>query len=127
VLKPSSVTLNSYGPTGRFGRTYDPPESVTTLRESPVSVCVIVTVAPGSTAPVSSLTTPDTCEPETACAMAVPAMTTESTAALMKSCNALTLLTSAIVTTEAASDGYGCSHPFTGGRNYHPVNRSDRL
>src|SRR5919106_187956 len=37
---------------------YAPLPSVTTVRVKPVSVCVTITVTPGSTAPLSSLTVP---------------------------------------------------------------------
>ena len=52
------MASNRYGPVGRFGRTYEPLASVTTVRVAPVSVCVAVTVTPGSTAPLSSVTRP---------------------------------------------------------------------
>jgi hypothetical protein len=59
------------GPVGRFGSTYAPFSLVTTLRVSPVSVWVTVTVTPGRTAPLSSATRPlswavDSCAHETA-------------------------------------------------------------
>jgi hypothetical protein len=43
---------------GRFGITQVPVSSVTTVRVNPVSVCVAVTVTPGSTALLSSVTRP---------------------------------------------------------------------
>ena len=52
VRNPCSITSSRYGPVGRFGITYDPSASLTTLRLNPVSVCVAVTVTPGSTAPL---------------------------------------------------------------------------
>src|SRR5512138_116816 len=64
VRKPCSIASMRYGPTGRFVRTYDPLSLVTSLRVNPVSVCVTVTVTPGSTAPLSSVTRPLSCAVE---------------------------------------------------------------
>jgi hypothetical protein len=52
------MTSSRYGPVGMFGMTQFPSPSVTTVLENPVSVCVAVTVTPGSTAPLSSVTRP---------------------------------------------------------------------
>ena len=49
-----------------------PVPSVTTGRVNPVSVCVAVTVTPGSTAPLSSVTRP--ASSAVACAQATPVM-----------------------------------------------------
>ena len=38
VRKPASATSRRYGPSGRFGSTYEPDSSVTTSRRKPVSV-----------------------------------------------------------------------------------------
>src|ERR1044071_2802158 len=43
---------------GRFGMVQAPAASVTTVRVNPVAVCVAATVAPGSTAALSSVTRP---------------------------------------------------------------------
>ena len=45
----------------RFDSMYGAAPSVTSLRVKPVSVCVAVTVTPGSTAPLSSVTRPLNC------------------------------------------------------------------
>src|SRR3954466_15857043 len=52
------MTSNRYGPVGRFGITYVPLSLVTTVRVKPVSICVTVTLTPGSTALLSSVTRP---------------------------------------------------------------------
>src|SRR6516164_5204415 len=67
-LKPVRLTSSRYGPTGRFGSVYDPFASVTVVRFRPVSVCVAVTSAPGSTPPPVSFTTPVICAVDPACA-----------------------------------------------------------
>src|SRR5581483_423296 len=61
VRKPCSITSSRYGPMGIEGNENDPLASVTTSRLNPVSVCVIVTVAPGSTPPLWSRTVPEIC------------------------------------------------------------------
>ena len=55
---PGRDASNRYGPTGKLGNEYEPVSSVTVVRLSPVSVCVIVTSTPGKTAPVWSFTAP---------------------------------------------------------------------
>ena len=52
VRNPGRDASNRYGPMGRLGSKYEPVSSVTVVRISPVSVCVIVTSVPGNTAPV---------------------------------------------------------------------------
>src|SRR5207249_6472074 len=55
---PGRDASNRYGPIGKFGSEYEPVSSVTVVRLSPVSVCVMVTSTPGKTAPVWSFTAP---------------------------------------------------------------------
>src|SRR5438132_14109709 len=57
-LNPVSSTSTVYLPVGICGAVYSPAESVVTVRVRPVAVCVSVTVAPGMTAPVVSVTVP---------------------------------------------------------------------
>src|SRR5436853_4133765 len=66
VRNPGRPASSRYGPIGRFDRMYVPVSSDTAVRFAPVSVCVAVTSAPGSTAPVWSLTVPLICDVETA-------------------------------------------------------------
>jgi hypothetical protein len=61
VRNPWSIASSRYGPVGRFGSTYLPLSLVATLRVSPVSVWIAVTVTPGRTAPLSSVTRPLNC------------------------------------------------------------------
>src|SRR5205085_5838904 len=68
---------------------YPPLPSVTTVRVNPVSVCVTVTVTPGSTAPLSSLTVPVIWA--VACAQAV-APATRISAHTAKDLNRITIL-----------------------------------
>ena len=56
----------------------------------PVSVFVTVTSAPGIDPPLESRTTPDSCEPATACACAVPLATRARSATLTNTRNNLT-------------------------------------
>src|SRR5262249_32966679 len=56
-----------YLPVGRDGAVYSPTASVTIVRVRPVPRLVSVTVAPGTAAPVLSVTVPSTV-PVTACA-----------------------------------------------------------
>ena len=58
VLKPGSSDTSRYLPVGSDGAVYSPTESVTTVRVSPVPRLVSVTVAPGTAAPVVSVTEP---------------------------------------------------------------------
>src|SRR5262249_1198953 len=60
VRKPGSSTRISYVLGLRFGARYRPCSLVTTTRLSPVRMLVTVTVTPGSTAPVESVTRPAT-------------------------------------------------------------------
>ena len=57
-MNPWSDSSSLYGPVGRFGMIQLPLSSVTTVLVNPVSVWVAVTVTPGSTAPLSSVTRP---------------------------------------------------------------------
>src|SRR5207245_10873110 len=66
-LTPVSSAATEYLPVGSDGAVYSPLVSVVTVREIPVPVFVSVTVAPGTTAPESSVTTPRIV-PVTACA-----------------------------------------------------------
>src|ERR1041384_4054431 len=58
VRKPGRLASKRYGPTARFGNTYEPVSLLIVFREMPVSVCVKVTSTPGSTAPLSSFAVP---------------------------------------------------------------------
>src|SRR4029077_16084910 len=57
-LNPGSSTTTWYDPGGRSGSVYAPCWLVTADSVTPVATCVTVTVAPGTTAPVASLTVP---------------------------------------------------------------------
>ena len=59
VLKPSSSALTLYAPGGSAGKSKSPAELVTVVRVALVAVFTTVTVAPGSRAPVPSLTSPE--------------------------------------------------------------------
>ena len=76
-----------YGPVGRFDRLYEPVPSVTSLRTKPVAVCMAVTVTPGSTAPLSSVTRPLNCAVDS-CAHATGAKreTVNALASVLGSC-----------------------------------------
>ena len=56
--KPESSAASSYVPGWRFVKTKRPFESVTAERETPVPTLVAVIVAPGKTAPCSSMAVP---------------------------------------------------------------------
>src|SRR5436309_11259833 len=68
VRNPVSFTVIVYVPDWTVGKRYAPVASVATSRDAPVSRCVIVTIAPGIAAPVSSVTLP-TREPYNTCAL----------------------------------------------------------
>src|SRR5205814_3565178 len=55
---PGSSASSLYGPSGRFGSTYDPVSFVTAVRATFVPVCVTLTSTPGRTAPLASFTAP---------------------------------------------------------------------
>ena len=55
-LKPGLVTLTLYVPTGTFRNSATPAPSVVWVREMPVCVLAALTVAPGTAAPVASMT-----------------------------------------------------------------------
>src|SRR5439155_27367934 len=75
---PFSLGSSRSGPVGRLGSTYVAFSFVTTVRASPVSVWVTVTVTPGSTAPLWYVMRPLNCAVES-CAQAAAAETrTES-------------------------------------------------
>src|SRR5437870_7884938 len=59
-VNPGRLARASYIPGGSPGMLYEPSSAVTTDRVSPVSIFFSVTSTPGSTPPVSSITTPDT-------------------------------------------------------------------
>ena len=59
VLKPSSSVLTLYAPGGSAGKSKRPAELVTVVRVALVALFTTVTVAPGSRAPVPSLTSPE--------------------------------------------------------------------
>ena len=75
--EPCSDTSSRYGPVGRFGTIQAPCAVGDDGRVKPVSVCVAVTVTPGSTAPLSSVTRP--VSSAVACAQAMPPDSTGST------------------------------------------------
>ena len=56
--KPSASTLTEYGPGFNCGKSKRPASSVLALRFDPVSVLMIVTVAPAIAAPLGSTTVP---------------------------------------------------------------------
>src|SRR5215831_21357485 len=58
VLKPAYSTVRVYCPGASCGIAYSPLSFATTLRLSLVPILVIVIFAPGTTAPVSSVTRP---------------------------------------------------------------------
>jgi hypothetical protein len=58
VRKPVIFTDTVYVPDGTAVKLYTPDASVTSSRVSFVSVCSIVTVAPGIAAPLASVTVP---------------------------------------------------------------------
>jgi hypothetical protein len=58
VPKPDSVTVSLYGPIGRYGALKNPTSLVTTVRSAPVAVWTMLTVTPGSTPPLVSVTEP---------------------------------------------------------------------
>ncbi len=57
-LKPESSAATSYLPRGSSGARYSPSLPLTTTRWAPVSVLVMVTLTPGSAAPLLSVTVP---------------------------------------------------------------------
>ena len=57
-LKPCNSAVTLYSPTGSTGTEYTPAAFVTTVRDRPVSSFKTVTVAPGRTDCVASLTVP---------------------------------------------------------------------
>src|SRR5437016_10275464 len=58
VLNPGNSTRTVYVPGISVGALYSPASSVVTVRARPLCVSMMLTVAPGSTAPVGSLTLP---------------------------------------------------------------------
>ena len=69
VLKPVSWTVTEYVPGCTVSKRYAPVASVVVSRDVPVPLLWMVTVAPGTAAPVSSLTLP-TSDPYNTCAPA---------------------------------------------------------
>src|SRR5687767_9752698 len=67
--KPCSSAATSYTPTRRPGKMYSPFVLVTDEDSTPVPCCVAVTVTPGSTPPLASVTRP-TIVPVSICAKA---------------------------------------------------------
>src|SRR5438128_9012998 len=58
VLKPSSSLFTVYGPGGSAGKSYRPTSLLEVVRVALVALLITVTVAPGTTAPVESFTSP---------------------------------------------------------------------
>ena len=58
VLKPSSSLFTVYGPGGSAGKSNRPTSLLEVVRVALVALFTTVTVAPGTTAPVESLTSP---------------------------------------------------------------------
>src|SRR5437879_3873497 len=58
VLNPGNSTRTVYVPGISVGSLYSPASSVVTVRAGPLCVSIMLTVAPGRTAPVESLTLP---------------------------------------------------------------------
>ena len=59
VLKPSSSAVTLYAPGGSAGKSNSPAELVTVVRVALVALFTTVTDAPGSKAPLPSLTSPE--------------------------------------------------------------------
>src|SRR5579872_655114 len=80
VRKPFTVTRSSYCPARSDGALYVPSEAVVTVRAAPVALLVMMTSAPGTTAPVSSITVPEM-EPVGVCPTILKAASNKSTTA----------------------------------------------
>jgi hypothetical protein len=70
VLKPISATVTEYVPPGIEGTVKPPSLPVTALYSAPVPLFLILTSAPGMTAPDESTTVPDSEEKKLPCAWA---------------------------------------------------------
>src|SRR5258708_5849849 len=88
VRKPVTLAFTSYSPAWREGATNEPSEPDRIVREAPVALLVMTTSASGTTAPDSSITTPEMV-PVGACPTIGTAASKQSAAANRQRCRIL--------------------------------------